>query len=201
MVIAQYFEGVNLKLVKEQILFSIVVDFEGFLESNMTNQMERLIRNFKKNEVFNFLNISPAHLYKEDVICFYKEAEVGEYHITSNIFGQPILIDIHTIARAFDMEENRRIERKMLQTAQPGHEPAQSDPLSRPCVSQFTKRTKFRKYTTRLSTRPFSPVSSVVSSENANGPDFPKEQTVHNPVHFVRFLPRVDTNQAYQLFQ
>ncbi|KAL6506206.1 hypothetical protein OROGR_024387 [Orobanche gracilis] len=104
MVIAQYFEGVNLKLVKEQILFSIVVDFEGFLESNMTNQMERLIRNFKKNGVFNFLNISLAHLYKEYVICFYKEAEVGEYQITSNIFGQPILIDIHTIARAFDME-------------------------------------------------------------------------------------------------
>ncbi|KAL6562709.1 hypothetical protein OROGR_003716 [Orobanche gracilis] len=101
---AKYFEGVNLKLVKEQILFNIVVNFEGLLESHMTAQMECLIRNFKNNGVYNFLSICPAQLYKEGVICFYKEAEVGEHQITSNIFGKHICIDVHTIARAFDME-------------------------------------------------------------------------------------------------
>ncbi|KAL6545335.1 hypothetical protein OROGR_009209 [Orobanche gracilis] len=101
---AKYFNGVNLKLVKEQILFSIVVDFEGLLESNMTGEMERLIRNFKKNGIYNFLSINPTNLYKEDVICFFKEAEVKEHQITSNIFGNPCNIDINTIAKAFNME-------------------------------------------------------------------------------------------------
>ncbi|KAL6548587.1 hypothetical protein OROGR_009008 [Orobanche gracilis] len=104
MEVARYFDGVNLKLVKEQILFSIVVDFEGLLESNMTGQMERLIRNFKKNGIYNFLSINPSNLYKEDVICFFKEAEVGESQITSNIFGNPCYIDVNTIAKAFNLE-------------------------------------------------------------------------------------------------
>ncbi|KAL6498642.1 hypothetical protein OROGR_028189 [Orobanche gracilis] len=104
MEVAKYFNGVNLKLVKEQILFSIVVDFEGLLESNMTGQMERLIRNFKKNGIYSFLSINPTNLYKEDVICFFKEAEVGENQITSNVFGNPCYIDINSIAKAFNME-------------------------------------------------------------------------------------------------
>ncbi|KAL6494898.1 hypothetical protein OROGR_030817 [Orobanche gracilis] len=101
---AKYFEGINLKLMKEQILFSIVVDFKGLLESNMTGQMEWMIMNFKKNDIYNFLSINRTHMYKKDVICFFKEAEVGENQITSSVFGNSCYIDIEIIAKAFNME-------------------------------------------------------------------------------------------------
>ncbi|KAL6536743.1 hypothetical protein OROMI_026324 [Orobanche minor] len=69
-----YFKGVNLRAVKEQIVFSIVVDFESLLQTNFTDDMKFIVRNMKRNDIYNFLNINPQHLYKEAVIAFSQEA-------------------------------------------------------------------------------------------------------------------------------
>ncbi|KAL6565434.1 hypothetical protein OROHE_004489 [Orobanche hederae] len=78
-----YFKGVNLQAVKEQIIFSIVVDFESLLQSNFTEDMKYIVRNMKRNGIYNFLNVNPQHLFKEAVIAFYQEAEVTVDGITT----------------------------------------------------------------------------------------------------------------------
>ncbi|KAL6547284.1 hypothetical protein OROMI_023005 [Orobanche minor] len=99
-----YFKGVNLRAVKEQIVFSIVVDFESLLQSNFTDDMKYIVRSMKRNGIYNFLNIDPQHLYKEAVIAFYQEAIVTVDGIKSSVFGEDVCITTQTIADAFHMK-------------------------------------------------------------------------------------------------
>ncbi|KAL6507603.1 hypothetical protein OROGR_023798 [Orobanche gracilis] len=99
-----YFTGVNLKEVKEQIIFSIVVDFESLLQTNFTEEMKDIIRHMKMNGIYNFLSINPQHLFKEAVISFYQEAVVTNQGIESTIFGEKVCITCQTVADAFNME-------------------------------------------------------------------------------------------------
>ncbi|KAL6584640.1 hypothetical protein OROMI_003929 [Orobanche minor] len=99
---SNYFCGVNLRAVKEQIIFSIVVEFESLLQINFTEDMKLIVRQMKRNGIYNFLNINPQHLYKEVVIAFYQEATVTEHGIESSIFGENICITCQTVADAFN---------------------------------------------------------------------------------------------------
>ncbi|KAL6573296.1 hypothetical protein OROHE_001755 [Orobanche hederae] len=78
-----YLKGVNLRAVKEQIVFSIVVDFESLLQTNFTDDMKLIVRSMKRNGIYNFLNIDPQHLYKEAVIAFYQEAYYVVGYVTN----------------------------------------------------------------------------------------------------------------------
>ncbi|KAL6540616.1 hypothetical protein OROMI_024499 [Orobanche minor] len=62
---SDYFKGVNLRAVKEQIIFSIVVDFESLLHSNFTDNMKLIIRSMNKNGIYNFLSMVPLWRRKE----------------------------------------------------------------------------------------------------------------------------------------
>ncbi|KAL6565073.1 hypothetical protein OROMI_016523 [Orobanche minor] len=101
---ADHFKGVNLRVVKEQIVFSIVVDFESLLQTNFTDDMKFIVHNMKRNGIYNFLNIDPQHLYKEAVIAFYQEAGVTVDGIKSTVFGEDVCITPQTIAEAFNMK-------------------------------------------------------------------------------------------------
>ncbi|KAL6588255.1 hypothetical protein OROMI_001233 [Orobanche minor] len=101
---SDFFKGVNLRAVKEQIIFSIVVDFESLLQTHFTEDMKLIVRSMKRNGIYNFLNIDPQHLYKEAVISFYQEAVVAEEGIRSSVFGEDVCITPQTIAEAFNMK-------------------------------------------------------------------------------------------------
>ncbi|KAL6561774.1 hypothetical protein OROMI_017375 [Orobanche minor] len=101
---ADHFKGVNLRAVKEQIVFSIVVDFESLLQTNFTDDMKFIVRNMKRNDIYNFLNINLQHLYKEAVISFYQEAGVTVEGIKSTVFGEDVCITPQTIAEAFHIK-------------------------------------------------------------------------------------------------
>ncbi|KAL6518331.1 Kinesin-like protein KIN-7M, chloroplastic [Orobanche minor] len=63
-----YFKCVNLKIVKEKIIFSIIVDFEGLLKTNPTDDMKHIIRQMKKNATHGcefLLRVSYLEIYNE----------------------------------------------------------------------------------------------------------------------------------------